>query len=108
MMNLNLSREWKNAIAIVGITIALYFVLMPRKKGYGKPDKATNDEVSQKQNARTILDAYLNAVDANEPASELTKLNALFAEEYSMKVYRTKSGGYVARTLSGKDVLIAK
>ena len=38
----------------------------------------------------------------------LQKLNAIFADEYSMKVYKTKSGSYVARTLDGKDVLVAK
>ena len=50
----------------------------------------------------------LNAVDAKESSTALQKLNAIFADEYSMKVYKTKSGSYVARTLDGKDVLVAK
>lgn len=102
------SKEVKNAVIIAVATITLYMLLKPKKGGFGKPMKATKDEISQKQNARTILDAYLNAVDAKESSTALQKLNAIFAEEYSMKVYKTKSGSYVARTLDGKDVLVAK
>ena len=57
---------------------------------------------------RDNIQAYLNAVDAKESSTALQKLNAIFADEYSMKVYKTKSGSYVARTLDGKDVLVAK
>jgi len=107
-MNLEISKELRNGIAIIGITIVLYLLIMPRKKGFGKPEKADKELINQKQNARTILDAYINAVEAGETPTNLTQLNSIFADEYSMKVYKTKSGGYVARTLSGKDVLVAK
>jgi hypothetical protein len=102
------SKEVKNAVIIAVATITLYVLLKPKKNSLSKPMKATKDEISQKQNARTILDAYLNAVDAKESSTALQKLNSIFAEEYSMKVYKTKSGSYVARTLDGKDVLVAK
>jgi hypothetical protein len=102
------SKEVKNAVIIAVATITLYVLLKPKKNSLSKPMKATKDELSQKQNARTILDAYLNAVDAKESSTALQKLNAIFADEYSMKVYKTKNGSYVARTLDGKDVLVAK
>ena len=50
----------------------------------------------------------VSAVDAKESPTALQKLNSIFADEYSMKVFKTKSGSYVARTLDGKDVLVAK
>jgi hypothetical protein len=59
-------------------------------------------------NAKVVLDAYLNAVEAGEKKAELDKLNSIFAEEYGMRVFRTKDGKYVARTTSGKDVLMTK
>jgi hypothetical protein len=102
------SKEVKNAVIIAVATITLYMLLKPKKNGISKPMKATKDELSQKQNARTILDAYLNAVDAKESPTALQKLNSIFADEYSMKVFKTKSGSYVARTLDGKDVWVAK
>jgi hypothetical protein len=102
------SKEVKNAVIIAVATITLYMLLKPKKNGISKPMKATKDELSQKQNARTILDAYLNAVDAKESPTALQKLNSIFADEYSMKVFKNKSGSYVARTLDGKDVLVAK
>ena len=105
---MNLSREWKNAIAIVGITVVIYILVKPKSNGLGKPAKATKDEVKMKQDARTILDAYINAIEAGEKASELNKLNTIFADEYGMKVFKTKNGGFVARTLNGKDVLVAR
>lgn len=105
---MNLSKELRNGIIIVALTVTLYYLLMPKKNGIQKPEKATKDEVSQKQNARTILDAYLNAKDAGEKETALNKLNSIFADEYSMKVYQIKGGGYVARTLDGKDVLVTK
>ena len=55
-----------------------------------------------------VLDAYLNAVEAGERKSELDKLNSIFADEYGLRVFRTKDGKYVARTSSGKDVLMTK
>lgn len=105
---INLSKEWKNAIAIVGITIVIYILVRPKNSGLDKPQKATDDDIKKKQDARTILDAYINATESGESSSELNKLNSIFADEYSMKVYKTKDGGYVARTLNGKDILVAK
>lgn len=102
------SKEVKNIVIIVVATITLYALLKPKKNILSRPMKASKDEISEKQNARTILDAYLNAVDAKESLTALQKLNAIFADEYKMKVYKTKNGSYVARTLNGKDVLVAK
>ena len=60
------------------------------------------------KNAQVILDAYLNAKEAREPASELAKLNQVFLTEYGMKVVQNKQGKFVARTSSGEDVLMVK
>jgi len=105
---MQLSREWKNAIIILGATITIYLLVKPKKNPLDKPKKASKDEVKRKKDARTVLDAYVNAVEAGEKSSELNKLNSIFADEYGMKVFKTKSGGYVARTLSGTDVLMIK
>lgn len=105
---MNLSKKWKNAIIIITITVIIYIVVKPKSNKLGKPEKATKGEVKFKTDARTILDAYMNAVEAGENTSELNKLNSIFAEEYLMKVFKTKNGGFVARDLKGKDILIAK
>jgi hypothetical protein len=50
----------------------------------------------------------LNAVDAKESPQALNKLNGIFAQEYQLKVQKNSQGKYVARTLSGEDVLMVK
>jgi hypothetical protein len=60
------------------------------------------------QNAKVVLDAYLNAVEAKETPQALNKLNSIFAQEYQLKVQKNAQGKYVARTLSGEDVLMVK
>jgi hypothetical protein len=47
-------------------------------------------------------------MEAGENASALNELNKEFVKEYGLKVFKNKSGSYVARTLDGKDVLMVK
>jgi hypothetical protein len=103
-MNQNL----KDGLIIVGVVALALFILLPRKRGIALPKEAEANKVKQKENARIILDAYLDAIDARESKTNLDKLNNMFVEEYGMRVVRTKDGKYVARTMSGEDVLMVK
>lgn len=98
----------RDYLIIGGIVIVGYLLLVPKSKGIPKPKVATDSEVSKVQDARTVLDAFMNAFDAREPQSELNKLNQIFVKEYGLKVHRRKDGKFVARTLDGKDVLMVK
>lgn len=98
----------RDYLIIGGIVVVGYLLLVPRSKGIKKPQVASEGDVSQVQNARTVLDAFLNAYEAKEPASELNKLNGIFVKEYGLKVHKRKDGKFVARTLDGKDVLMVK
>jgi hypothetical protein len=103
-----MNKDLKDGLIIIGIVVLGVIILLPRKKGITAPQEAESSKVKQKENARIILDAYLDAIDAKESASNLDKLNSMFVEEYKMKVVRTKDGKFVARTLSGEDVLMVK
>lgn len=104
----NIDRPTKGVIAIVLISALALFLLIPKKKGIRAPEMASDDKVNDLKNARVILDAYLNAKEAGESNASLTKLNSLFAQEYGLRVIKTKDKQYIARTLDGKDILMVK
>jgi len=105
---MTISQNLKEGLIIVGIVVVGALILLPRKRGIGMPEKAEDEKVNNVKNARVVLDAYLNAVEAGESKANLDKLNKMFVEEYKLKVYRNKSGNYVARTMDGKDILMVK
>ena len=106
---MNIPQNVKEGLIIVGIVAVGLYLLLPRnKKGVNSPKVADDGKLKNMDNAKVVLDAYLNAVEAGEKKAELDKLNSIFAEEYGMRVFRTKNGKYVARTTSGKDVLMTK
>jgi hypothetical protein len=106
---MNIPQNVKEGLIIVGIVAVGLYLLLPRdKKGVNSPKVADDGKLKNMDNAKVVLDAYLNAVEAGEKKAELDKLNSIFAEEYGMRVFRTKDGKYVARTTSGKDVLMTK
>jgi hypothetical protein len=100
----------KESLLIAGISAATIYLTMPRGKKTSKikkPDTADKSEVTQKENARIALDAYINAVDAKENARVLQQLNNQLASTYGLRVY--KQGQYfVAKDSSGKEILYAK
>lgn len=99
----------KEGLIIVGIVAVGLWILLPKgKKGINSPRVADDSKLKDIDNAKVVLDAYLNAMEAGEKKSELDKLNSIFADEYGLRVFRTKDGKYVARTSSGKDVLMTK
>lgn len=105
---IRLDREQKMIAASFGVAIIIILLLRGSGKGEIKqPLKATINEVDQKKSAKIILTAYMKAVEAGESQSELDKLNALFLKEYGMKVHPSNNG-YVAKTPTGKEILIAK
>ncbi len=106
---MNIPQNVKEGLIIVGIVAVGLYLLLPRnKKGITSPKVADDGKLKNMDNAKVVLDAYLNAVEAGEKKAELDKLNSIFAEEYGMRVFRTKDGKYVARTTSGKDILMTK
>jgi hypothetical protein len=106
---MNIPQNVKEGLIIVGIVAVGLYLLLPRnKKGVTSPKVADNGKLKNMDNAKVVLDAYLNAMEAGEKKAELDKLNSIFAEEYGMRVFRTKDGKYVARTTDGKDVLMTK
>jgi hypothetical protein len=99
----------KEGLIIVGIVVVGLWILLPKaKRGINSPKVADDKKLKDIDNAKVVLDAYLNAVEAGERKNELDKLNSIFADEYGLRVFRTKDGKYVARTSSGKDVLMTK
>jgi len=105
---MNLDPRLRDALLIFAITGVALYIFLPKSTGIKKPAVASDKEVNKVKNAQVILDAYLNAKEAREPASELAKLNQVFLTEYGMKVVQNKQGKYVARTTSGEDVLMVK
>ena len=99
----------KEGLIIVGIVVVGLWILLPKaKKGINSPKVADDKKLKDIDNAKVVLDAYLNAVEAKETPQALNKLNGIFAQEYQLKVQKNAQGKYVARTLSGEDVLMVK
>ena len=106
---MNIPQNVKEGLIIVGIVAVGLYLLLPRnKKGVTSPKVADDGKLKNMDNAKVVLDAYLNAMEAGEKKAELDKLNSIFADEYGLRVFRTKDGKFVARTTSGKDILMTK
>lgn len=104
---MNISPKLRDGLIVGGIAIAILFFLIPRKKTLKKVENNGN-VADQVGNARIVLDAFMNALEAGENAQALNELNKEFVKEYQLKVFKNKEGKYVARTLDGKDVLMVK
>jgi hypothetical protein len=100
----------QHGLVVLGIVVLGYILLVPKNKKSknNSPKIAEDSKVKNLQNAKVVLDAYLNAVEAKETPQALNKLNSIFAQEYQLKVQKNAQGKYVARTLSGEDVLMVK
>ena len=99
----------KEALIIAGISIAVIFMTTSRSKAskIKKPDVADKNEVSQKENARIALDAYMSAVENKENARALQSLNNQLASSYGLRIYK-QGAYYVAKDSSGKEILYGK
>ena len=107
---MNIPKQVQHGLIILGVVVLGYVLLVPRNKKSknNSPKVAEDSKLKNLQNARVVLDAYLNAVDAKESPQALNKLNSIFAKEYQLKVMKNAQGKYVARTLSGEDILMVK
>ncbi len=107
---MNIPKQVQHGLIILGIVVLGYVLLIPRNKKSknNSPKVAEDSKLKNLQNARVVLDAYLNAVEAKESPQALNKLNGIFAQEYNLKVMKNSQGKYVARTLSGEDILMVK
>ena len=100
----------QHGLVILDVVVLGYILLVPKNKKSknNSPKVAEDSKIKNLQNAKVVLDAYLNAVEAKETPQALNKLNSIFAQEYQLKVQKNAQGKYVARTLSGEDVLMVK
>lgn len=107
---MNIPKQVQHGLIILGVVVLGYIVLVPKNKKTknNSPKVAEDSKLKNLQNARVVLDAYLNAVEAKESPQALNKLNSIFAQEYQLKVQKNAQGKYVARTLSGEDILMVK
>lgn len=106
---MNISPKLRDGLIVGGIAIVILYFLIPRsKKALVAKVESNGDRADNVQNARIVLDAYMNALEAGENAQALGELNKEFVKEYQLKVFKNKDGNYVARTLDGKDVLMVK
>lgn len=107
---MNIPKQVQHGLIILGVVVLGYVLLVPRNKKSknNSPKVAEDSKLKNLQNARVVLDAYLNAVEAKESPQALNKLNSIFAQEYQLKVMKNAQGKYVARTLSGEDILMVK
>lgn len=107
---MNIPKQVQHGLIILGVVVLSYILLVPKNKKSknNSPKVAEDSKLKNLQNARVVLDAYLNAVEAKETPQALNKLNSIFAQEYQLKVQKNAQGKYVARTLSGEDILMVK
>jgi hypothetical protein len=107
---MNIPKQVQHGLIILGVVVLGYVLLVPKNKKSknNSPKVAEDSKLKNLQNARVVLDAYLNAVEAKESPQALNKLNSIFAQEYQLKVFKNAQGKYVARTLSGEDILMVK
>ena len=107
---MNIPVRVQHGLVILGVVVLGYILLVPKNKKSknNSPKVAEDSKVKNLQNAKVVLDAYLNAVEAKETPQALNKLNSIFAQEYQLKVQKNAQGKYVARTLSGEDILMVK
>lgn len=107
---MNIPKQVQHGLIILGVVVLSYILLVPKNKKSknNSPKVAEDSKLKNLQNARVVLDAYLNAVEAKESPQALNKLNSIFAQEYQLKVQKNAQGKYVARTLSGEDILMVK
>ena len=107
---MNIPIRVQHGLVVLGVVVLGYILLVPKNKKSknNSPKVAEDSKVKNLQNAKVVLDAYLNAVEARETPQALNKLNSIFAQEYQLKVQKNAQGKYVARTLSGEDILMVK
>jgi len=104
----------KEALIALGVVAGIVYMTMPKgASGKGKiskiskPEVADDAEISQKENARIALDAFISAVENKESMRTLQQLNQELAQTYGLRIY--KQGQYfVAKDSAGKEILYAK
>lgn len=106
---MNLSAEHKEAALIFGLVAVTTFLTVPfeKRSRIPKPLVADKKEVTQKDNARIALDAFMTAVENRENSKALNALNNELARIYGLRIYK-KGNMYVARDKKGTDILYAK
>lgn len=107
---MNISTQMKEALIMLGIVAVVVYVATPKgtkSNKISKPDVADDKELTQKENARVALDAFMTAVESKETPANLQKLNNELAQTYGLRVYR--NGKYfVAKDSAGQEILYAK
>lgn len=111
-----MDNETKNILKILGVAIVILFVFKPK---FGKsktspklfdlgnnvkPPKTDSDDSDKEfENAVISIKAYRNALNNNEPQSQLDKLNRIGISEYGIKIFN-ENGKLYARNTKGEDI----
>lgn len=106
---MNISTKMKEALIMLGIVAVVVYIATPKEKNnkIPKPDVADDKELTQKENARVALDAFITAVESKETPANLQKLNNELAQLYGLRIY--KNGKYfVAKDSTGQEILYGK
>lgn len=114
-----MDNETKNILKILGVAIVVLFIFKPKvngksksslsknlsKKDSVKPPKTDNGNSNDDEfdNAVLSIKAYRNAINENEPQSELDKLNRITLDEYGIKVFNM-NGKLYARNTKGQNI----
>jgi hypothetical protein len=104
----------KEALIALGVVAGIVYMTMPKSSSangkinkIAKPEVADDTEMSEKENARIALDAFITAVENKESMRRLQQLNQELAQTFGLRVYK-QGAYYVAKDSTGREILYAK
>lgn len=108
-----MDNQTKTLLITVGLAIVILYIARPKNNMFDSKDAGSKltppriiskDATTKNKDGRIIIEAMRKALNANENQSEIDKLNALFMDEYGLKVFFDKNGKLEAKTTEGKIV----
>ena len=106
-----MDNQTKTLLITAGLVVLILYIARPKNNQLDvttnklAPPKKISKEVTQKNDdAKIMIDAMRSALTANEPQSEIDKLNNVFLQEYQMKVFFAADQKLVAKNKDGKII----
>ena len=106
-----MDKQTQTLLITVGIAVVILYIARPKGNmfdskskdhKFAPPRKISKDVTKKNGDGQIIIEAMRNAINANEKQDEIDKLNAMFLDEYGMKVFFAKNGKLEAKTAEGK------